>query len=105
VEIAAPVLSNLEVDCSSTAETCFSNGLDYPVSFNVINASDCIASAEKSPPTAIGTAGVVSSVTLNGDSASFLYTSGTGAGKDVVITITCNNNGGSTEDSVTIHLY
>ncbi|MBN1258592.1 hypothetical protein JXA05_02445, partial [Candidatus Peregrinibacteria bacterium] len=87
VEYKEPEISELEIDCSRDEGFCVSGGNDYPVNFSVTNAISCTATVEKISGT--GTPGSVSSVTLNGTSGSFTYTTGSTAFDVIRITVEC----------------
>jgi len=99
----APTISNLAIDCSGTSDLCLSGGLTYPVRFTVSDVTECTAIATTQSGT--GTPGSTSSVTIVGNTGSFIYTTGQ-YGFDVIrINLTCMGAGGEESAFIDITLY
>lgn len=93
VDIAdKPEIANLAIDCSSTGGSCGSGGLNYPIIFNVTDATDCIITlsliAGAGPP---GTNGPV---IINGTDAFSMHTTGPWAGDIIQAKTDCYGPGG-----------
>ena len=88
----APVITGLGIDCSSTWDMCGAGGLDYPVSFNVTNATNCTVTPHLisggGPPGANGP------VTINGNSASSTHTTGPYTLDVIELEANCDGPGG-----------
>ena len=97
-----PTISNLQIDCSSTGGWCLSAGIDYPVTFSTSNATTCTASAEVIVGS--GTSGSTSGCTINGNSGSFTYTTGSTASNVIRITATVYGPGGEDSDFIDVTL-
>ncbi|MBU1017758.1 hypothetical protein KKA33_01890 [Patescibacteria group bacterium] len=94
----APTISNLTIDCSSTGGWCIAGGFSYPVTFSATDATSCTADTVRISGS--GTSGSTSSCTINGNSGSFTYT--TGSDVNDVIQITANVIGPGGNDSTYI---
>ena len=91
--IPPPVISNLAIDCSSTWDMCGCQGLDYPVTFDVTDATDCTVTP--SVFSGLGTPGTNTPVTINGIHASSTHTTGSDAGDIIELEANCNGPAGA----------
>ncbi|MDH5597022.1 MAG: hypothetical protein OEY44_02865, partial [Candidatus Peregrinibacteria bacterium] len=102
--VDAPTISNLAIDCSSTANTCIGGGnFTYPVSFTIESSGNCAATVENLSN--VGTNGSVSDVSITGNIATLDFTPGSVRGDEFRITITCINADKSTSDYIDVMTY
>ena len=93
--IPAPVISNLEIDCSTGPDGRCLQETEYPVTFSLTQATSCTVTNELFQGS--GTAGSSSDVVIDGTTGSFNYTTGNGESNMVLITVTCENKGVESE--------
>ncbi|MBU1682753.1 hypothetical protein KJ742_02305, partial [Patescibacteria group bacterium] len=100
-----PVISDLDVDCSSTGGGCVGGGFEYPLSFNTENAESFEISVENL--SGIGTTAVVSpeSGGIVDNHTEVVFTTGSHGGEDMRVTVTVNGPGGEMVDTIDIHQY
>ena len=98
----APAVGTPTINCESTGGYCVAGGATYPVTFTGINAISCTASAQRI--SGMGTPGTTSSVTLNGNTGSFNYTTGSWTGDIIRITVQCTGPGGNKSEYIDITL-
>jgi len=103
----APTISNLAIDCSGGPAPgyCASGGFGYPISFDSGNATKFTVTAERISGT--GTAGTVPAGEINivGSSNMFDYTTGSGGGSTIRITINATGLGGASISTIDVFLF
>ncbi|MBU1682616.1 hypothetical protein KJ742_01585 [Patescibacteria group bacterium] len=96
-----PVISDLDVDCSSTGGWCGAGGFDYPLSFNTENAESFEITVEN---LGIGTTATInpSSGEIIDNNTEVTFTTGSSAGGEMRVTVTVNGPGGEIQDVLII---